>query len=167
MTDVGTLIGATLVVIGIGLFVGELLHPGIFLLIPGTVILVSGVMYILLPGFLTDSILGPALVMASALVATVVSILYYQHVAPVHPPMVTMPATLAGSEGLVIAPVLPDSMKGKVRVRSEVWSACPPGSGDRRRGRQSGRRAAPRGGGGSSMKASGTAQDRRRGGSGW
>lgn len=123
MTDVGTLIGATLVVIGIGLFVGELLHPGIFLLIPGTVILVSGVMYILLPGFLTDSILGPALVMASALVATVVSILYYQHVAPVHPPMVTMPATLAGSEGLVIAPVLPDSMKGKVRVRSEVWSA--------------------------------------------
>ena len=123
MAEVGTFIGVILIVIGLALFIGELLHPGVFLLIPGTVILVAGIMYIALPGFLTTTIFGPALVVSAALVATVCSILYYRYIAPVHPPMVTMPTTLVGSEGVVIAPVIPDTLRGKVRVRSEVWSA--------------------------------------------
>ncbi len=123
MSDAGAAIGILLILIGVGLFVGELLHPGVFLLIPGTVILVSGIMYIILPGFLTDTILGPAIVLLCALVATAVSIMYYKRVAPVHPPMVTIPSTLAGLEGIVVAPVVPDSLRGKVRVRSEIWSA--------------------------------------------
>lgn len=123
MTDAGAIIGVILVLIGIALFVAELTHPGIFLLIPGTVILVSGAMYILLPGFLTDTVAGPAVIVIAALVATVVSIFYYKHVAPVHPPMVTMPSTMVGFEGVVVAPVVPDTIRGKVRVKSEVWSA--------------------------------------------
>jgi membrane protein implicated in regulation of membrane protease activity len=123
MVDAGVLTGIVLIVIGIGLFIGELLHPGIFLIIPGTVIVVAGVMYTLVPDFLFGTVLGPALVLAGALIATVVSIKYYQHIAPVHPPMVTNPNTLIGSEGVVISPVVPDTLHGKVRVRSEVWSA--------------------------------------------
>jgi membrane protein implicated in regulation of membrane protease activity len=123
MVDAGVITGIVLIVIGIALFVGEIVHPGVFLIIPGTVIVVSGIMYTLVPDFLFGTVAGPAIVLAGALVATVVSIKYYQYIAPVHPPMVTNPNTLIGSEGVVIAPVVPDSLHGKVQVRSEVWSA--------------------------------------------
>ncbi len=123
MSDASAAIGVILILIGLGLFVAELVHPGIFLLIPGTVIFVSGVMYLLLPGFLTTTLFGPLIVVGAALVATVLSILYYRHVAPVHPPMVTMPETLVGAVGVVTSPVVPDTIRGKVRIRSEIWSA--------------------------------------------
>jgi inner membrane protein len=123
MVDASILTGIVLIAVGLALFVGEVLHPGAFLLIPGTVIIVAGVLYTLVPGFLFGTVLGPALVLAGALFATVISIYYYRWLAPIHAPMVTNPGTLAGSEGIVIVPVVPDTMHGKVRIRSEVWSA--------------------------------------------
>jgi membrane protein implicated in regulation of membrane protease activity len=123
MVDAGVLTGIVLIAVGLALFIGEVLHPGAFLLIPGTVIIVAGVLYTLIPDFLFGTVLGPGLVLAGALVATVVSVYYYRWLAPVHPPMVTNPGTLAGFDGVVIVPVVPDTLHGKVRVKSEVWSA--------------------------------------------
>ena len=123
MVDASVVTGILLIIVGLALFVGEVLHPGAFLLIPGTVIIVSGVMYTLIPNFLFGTIVGPALVLVAALVATVVSVYYYRWLAPIHAPMVTNPGTLAGSEGIVIVPIVPDTLHGKVRVKSEVWSA--------------------------------------------
>ncbi|MGD0718792.1 MAG: NfeD family protein, partial [Thermoplasmata archaeon] len=48
---------------------------------------------------------------------------YYRWVAPVHPPMSTTVGTLIGQEGVIVAPVVPDSLHGKVRIGSEIWSA--------------------------------------------
>jgi inner membrane protein len=116
-------IGITLVVVGIALFAFELVHPGALLIIPGSILLVAGFLYLFLPDVLLDSYIGPVLVIVAAIVGALVEIPYYRWVAPVHRPMSTTSAGLVGSEGIVVAPVIPNTLRGKVRVNSEIWSA--------------------------------------------
>ena len=116
-------IGVALVLGGVALFIIEMVHPGAFLLIPGTVLLLGGVLYILTPDFLLYTVGGPLIVVAAAVFAAVISVPIYRRLAPVHRPMVTIPTSLVGRTGIVKVPVIPDSLSGKVQVDSEVWSA--------------------------------------------
>jgi inner membrane protein len=116
-------IGLTLVVIGIALFAFELIHPGALLIIPGSILLAAGFLYLFLPDVLLDSYIGPVIVVVAAIVGALVEIPYYRWVAPVHRPMSTTSGGLVGEEAVVIAPVEPNNLRGKVKVRSEIWSA--------------------------------------------
>ncbi len=116
-------IGLILVVGGLLLIAIEFVHPGAFLLIPGTVVLAGGLMYIFAASLLTSSDYGPLIVALVAVAAIFVTLPYYRKMAPVHRPMATTPESLTGETGLVVAAVVPDSLRGKVRVRSEIWSA--------------------------------------------
>jgi membrane protein implicated in regulation of membrane protease activity len=116
-------IGLFLVILGIVLLGIEVVHPGVFLLIPAGVVIASGLLYLFLPYYLLDTIWGPAVVIVVAFVAAIATVPYYQRIAPIHKPMSTTPDALEGEIGLVVAPVVPDSLSGKVRVRSEIWSA--------------------------------------------
>jgi membrane protein implicated in regulation of membrane protease activity len=123
MVSSDLVIGLPFLLIGVVLFIVEAIHPGVFLLIPGTALIAGGVIAIVAPNVLIDSVFGPAIILGAAVVATVISIPYYRRIAPVHGPMATIPMSLAGQTGLVITAVQPDSLRGKVRVNSEVWSA--------------------------------------------
>jgi membrane protein implicated in regulation of membrane protease activity len=116
-------LGIVLVLGGIILFALELVHPGVLLLIPGSILLVAGFLYLLLPDVLLDGPWGIAILLLAAVIATVVEIPYYRHVAPTHRPLSTTTQGLIGEVGIVIAPVVPNTIQGKVRVKSEVWSA--------------------------------------------
>ena len=116
-------IGILLVVIGMGLLGAELAHPGALLFIPGTILLVAGFLYLFFPTYLLDSAVGPLAVIAGAAVATVIEIFYYRWVAPTHRPLSTTTGGLVGEEAVVVAEVIPDTLRGKVRVKSEIWSA--------------------------------------------
>lgn len=117
------LVGIFLVVFGLALFVIELVHPGAFLLIPGSIVLSAGFLYLFLPDILLDSPWGPGIVLMAAFLATLATVPYYKRIAPIHRPMSTTPSSLEGEVGVVVATVVPDTLRGKVRVRSEVWSA--------------------------------------------
>jgi membrane protein implicated in regulation of membrane protease activity len=123
MTDTTVGIGAVLLIAGGILIVLELVHPGIFLLIPGSTLLAGGLLYLVLPDFLTGSPAGPLLVALVAVGAAIGTIPLYRHYGTGGPPMTTTPESLAGQEAMVIVPVIPDTLKGKVRVGSEIWSA--------------------------------------------
>lgn len=116
-------IGLTLVIVGIILFVIEIIHPGALLLIPGSIFLVAGLLYVFSPGTLLSSGWGPLLIIIAAGLAAVIEIPYYRWIAPVHRPMSTTSAGLTGEQGIVITDVVPNTLKGKVRVKSEIWSA--------------------------------------------
>lgn len=116
-------IGVTLVILGLILFLVEVIHPGAFLLIPGTILLAGGIIYILAPDLLLYTAYGPLIVMIAAVLSIVVSFPIYSRLAPNHPPLVTTPTSLVGRQGIVTVPVVPDSMSGKVLIESEVWSA--------------------------------------------
>ncbi len=116
-------VGVALVAAGAALFVFELVHPGALLFIPASVLMAAGLLYLFIPSDLLDSYIGPAVVIIAALVAALCEIPYYRYVAPTHWPISTTSAGLAGEEAVVIAPIVPDTLRGKVRVRSEIWSA--------------------------------------------
>lgn len=118
------LLGVLLVVAGLFLFAVELIHPGALLLIPGSVLLVAGALALLFDEAFIASLPGIVAILVGVLVATFVQIRYYQRVgAPMHRPMSTTVAGLTGETGLVVSDVVPDSLAGKVRIGSEVWSA--------------------------------------------
>ncbi|MCI4345672.1 MAG: NfeD family protein [Thermoplasmata archaeon] len=123
MTDANLTVGLLMLIVGIAVLTFEIIHPGAFLLIPGTVLLVVGALYILVPNFLLDTIWGPLIVAAVTVAAMLVTIPLYQHLGKIHRPLTTTPQTLTGEQGLVVTEVIPDSLKGKVRVGSEIWSA--------------------------------------------
>jgi len=116
-------IGIILLVSGIILLAVELIHPGALLLIPASVLLMAGFLWIFLPSALLGSDLGVILIIVAAGAGALIEIPYYRWVAPVHPPMSTTVRTLIGQEGVIVAPVGPDSLHGKVRIGSEIWSA--------------------------------------------
>ncbi|HTT15040.1 MAG TPA: NfeD family protein [Thermoplasmata archaeon] len=116
-------VGVTLVIAGIALLAIELVHPGALLLIPGSILLVAGFLYLFAPNDLLDSFIGPVAIIIAAILAALIEIPYYRWVAPVHRPLSTTSAGLVGDEAMVITAVEPNSIRGKVRVRSETWSA--------------------------------------------
>lgn len=115
--------GIAILVIGAVLFLVELAHPGALLLIPASIMIVGGILYLLIPDVLLDSIWGPIAIIVAAIVSTVATILWYRWLAGTHLPMSTTSGGLVGAEAIVIAPVVPNTLRGKIRVRSEVWSA--------------------------------------------
>jgi inner membrane protein len=123
MVLVNDAIGITMVAVGIALLAFELIHPGALLIIPGSILLAAGFLYLFLPNILLDSYIGPVIVIVVAIGGALIEIPYYRWVAPVHRPMSTTSGGLVGEEAIVIAPVEPNTLHGKVKVRSEIWSA--------------------------------------------
>ncbi len=117
------LIGIVFVVAGILFLAFELVHPGALLFIPGSILLVGGLLLMFVPDALLNSYFGTVLIVVAALGAGLVEIPYYRWVAPTHRPLSTTSAGLVGEEAIVIVPVVPNTLKGKIRVRSEIWSA--------------------------------------------
>ena len=123
MAAVDVAVGLLILIIGCGFFTIEIFHPGALLLIPATIMIVGGFLYLLIPNVLLRSIWGPIAILLAAVVATIATILYYRWLAGVHLPLSTTSGGLVGEEAVVIADVVPNTLKGKVRIRSEVWSA--------------------------------------------
>src|SRR5215472_13573614 len=94
-------VGIVLIAIGLILIGAEFLHPGALILVPGTLLLASGLLYVFLPDILLASVWGPLLVAAAAIIAALLTVPYYQRIAPVHRPMTTIPTSLAGEMGIV------------------------------------------------------------------
>lgn len=123
MSAIIPLLGIVLVLVGIALLAIELFHPGALLLIPGSIFLVAGFLYLFVPNTLLDSWEGPLAIVVAAVLAALIEIPYYRWVAPTHRPMSTTSGGLVGEEAIVTAEIQPNNLKGKVRVRSEIWSA--------------------------------------------
>jgi membrane protein implicated in regulation of membrane protease activity len=114
-------LGLPLVAVGIVILVLELIHPGALLFIPGSALIAAG--FLSLFGLLTASPVGPIVIVVVAAGAGIAEIPYYQWVAPTHRPMTSTSAGFEGQFATVTAPIVPNTLKGKVRIGSEIWSA--------------------------------------------
>ena len=123
MTGINDSIGIAIVIVGLALLVFELVHPGALLIIPASILLVAGFLYLFLPNVLLNSVEGPVIVIVAAILGALIEVPYYRWVAPVHRPMSTTSGGLVGEEAVVVAPVEPNNIRGKVKVNSEIWSA--------------------------------------------
>ncbi|HEV2167043.1 MAG TPA: NfeD family protein [Thermoplasmata archaeon] len=123
MVTADLVFGIVIVVVGLVLFAIELAHPGALLFIPGSVLVVGGFLYLFLPSVLLDSPIGPIVVILAALLAGLLQIPYYRRVAPTHVPLSTTVRSFEGQTAFVTAAIVPNTLKGKVRVGTEIWSA--------------------------------------------
>ncbi|AGB04426.1 membrane protein implicated in regulation of membrane protease activity [Aciduliprofundum sp. MAR08-339] len=114
-------LGIILIVFGSLLVLAELAIPGFFIAVPGTVLVILGLVYL----FLGNIGVVPAVVitLATAIVATIGVMLFYRVLAKPQLPTTSTIDQMVGKRGIVIAKIEPNSLKGKVRIDSDVWSA--------------------------------------------
>jgi len=115
-------LGLAFLIIGFLMLLAEVSSPGYFILVPATVLMVLGAMYILAPE-LSEEWWSPLVAGVAAIPTTYVSIKMYQKLAPPAPPETTVATSLIGQVGVVEVEVLPNSLRGKVRIDHDTWSA--------------------------------------------
>ena len=117
-----TSLALAFVIIGILMLLAEVSSPGMFLLVPATVLMVLGGIGLVYPDVLL-SWWAPLAAVVIVGPMTYVSIKLYQKLAPPAPPETTVATSLVGMTGVVESAVSPNSLKGKVRIDHDTWSA--------------------------------------------
>lgn len=120
--DLGTTLALIFVIIGIFMLLAEAASPGSFIIVPATVLLVLGGIGLVYPDWLLTWY-APVTAVVVLVPMTIFTIKMYQKLAPPVPPETTVATSLVGMTGMVEVPVLPHSMKGKVRIANDTWSA--------------------------------------------
>lgn len=111
-----------LIVIGALLLLAEALHPGFFVAVPGTTMIVLGIMFLLgIDVFAT--VWGILIGVGSALIAASLSVLLYRRLSPEQLPTTMSRDSLIGKEGRVVREVRSDEITGKVSISGVEWSA--------------------------------------------
>lgn len=119
--DLG-LIGWAMLIIGLLLLLAEAASPGFFVAVPGTVLVVLGIIILAFPGFLENE-WAPLVGVVVAVIAGGATIYMYRRIAPGQRPSATSMDSLVGMSGTVTRAVEPDSIRGKVKIQNQVWSA--------------------------------------------
>lgn len=116
------LLSLIFIVLGVVMLLAELMNPGIFLIVPGTVLIVLGFIGLAFPEFIL-SIYSPLLAVGILVPMTYITIKLYQKLAPPAPPETIVATSLVGREGIVTSEIRPNSLSGKVRIEHDNWSA--------------------------------------------
>jgi membrane protein implicated in regulation of membrane protease activity len=114
-------VGWLMVIIGLGLLIVEASQPGFFVAVPGTTLIVLGVVTLLIPEVAQDY--APVIIVITALVSSIITIGFYRKLAPGQKPQTTSMDILAGKKGVVMKTIHPGSISGKVEIENQVWSA--------------------------------------------
>ena len=114
-------IGWVMIIAGIGLLVIEASQPGFFIAVPGTTLIVLGAATLLIPEFAQEW--AAVIIVVTALVSSVSTIILYRKIAPGHKPLSTSRDILEGREVIVVTAVTPGSISGKVKIDTGIWSA--------------------------------------------
>jgi len=111
------------VLVGTILIGCEIFSPGFFLAVPGTVLVILGLLMVLGVDIFSNGI-GIIIGIISALVASVITVWMYSRLTPGNQnPQSTSQDTLIGLQGIVTVPVIPTDISGKVTIDGQEWSA--------------------------------------------
>jgi membrane protein implicated in regulation of membrane protease activity len=122
MAELDWWIGLIFVVIGIVMLLVETAAPGFFIAVPGTVLIILGLFGMTVPGFIT-SFWSPIVALVAAVPTVIIIMMLYQKLAPPAPPETTVGASLIGKVGIVTVDIIPNTIKGKVKIMNDIWSA--------------------------------------------
>ena len=115
--------GWIIVLFGALFFVLEVFSPGFFLLVPGTVLLIMGVL-VILGVDIFSSTYGIVFGIIIAILAATVTVFLYSRLTPGDEKPLTMSMdSLVGKTGRVLNPVDEETLSGKVSVEGQIFSA--------------------------------------------
>ena len=122
LPDLGISLGWILILLGAGLLLFEIHSPGFFATVPGTVMIILGIL-LLLGIDIFSSGWGVIIGVGIAICAAGFTVWMYGRITPDVSPTTVSRDSLIGREGQVTAPVNPNTLAGKVRIGSTLWSA--------------------------------------------
>ncbi len=124
MIDI-SIIGWTIIAIGLILLLIEAYNLGFFLAVPGTTLIILGVIALLFPGIFQSSMIIIIIIgIIIVIVSSAISIWIYSHLTPEGVVPITISRdSLTGKTGIVRETVMPDSISGKVEIDNVEWSA--------------------------------------------
>jgi inner membrane protein len=120
--EYGLLFGIGFIALGALLLWLDLHAPGMFLFVPSTVLIVLGALGILYPELLFSWWAPIAAVIVLVPVTYLTLKLYLRLSAPA-PPETVVASSLVGRKGIVTVDVFPDTLRGKVLIENDTWSA--------------------------------------------
>jgi inner membrane protein len=115
-------IGILMLVIGGALLIAEAFTPGFFIIVPGTILVLLGLIVLVAPGLMTFP-WGIIVFIVITFAVSVATIMFYRRLAPGHKPLSTSMDTLVGMTGEVVKEIEPDNISGKVKLGEQIWSA--------------------------------------------
>lgn len=115
-------IGLIFVIVGVILFIVEVASPGFFVAIPASVLIILGALGMVLDGFFL-SMWSPIVAIGVTVPAFLGTMYAYKRLAPPQPPTTTVGRSLVGKRGIVDTDIIPNTIKGKVRIDNQTWSA--------------------------------------------
>ncbi|MEE9115581.1 MAG: NfeD family protein [Thermoplasmata archaeon] len=115
-------IGLIFVIVGVILFIVEVASPGFFVAIPASVLIILGALGMILDGFFL-SMWSPIVAIGVTVPAFLGTMYAYKKLAPPQPPTTTVGRSLVGKRGIVDTDIIPNTIKGKVRIENQTWSA--------------------------------------------
>ncbi len=115
-------IGLIFVIVGVILFIVEVASPGFFVAIPASVLIILGALGMILDGFFL-SMWSPIVAIGVTVPAFLGTMYAYKRLAPPQPPTTTVGRSLVGRRGIVDTDIIPNTIKGKVRIENQTWSA--------------------------------------------
>lgn len=115
--------GWFIILLGAGFLMLEVFSPGFFLAVPGTVLIFIGILILL--GFnVFESSAGIIVGVLIAIAASAFTIWIYSRLTPDNEkPLATSMDSVVGKSGLVLRPVNPDTISGKIELEGHEWSA--------------------------------------------
>ncbi len=115
-------VALVLIVLGLILLIVEATSPGVFMIIPASILIILGALGLVSPDFLFSwwAILVAIVV---AVPVTAITIYFYKFLGKPQPPSTTITDTLVGTTGIVLVTTIPGSLKGKIKIGSDTWSA--------------------------------------------
>jgi len=115
--------GWIIVLFGALFFVLEVFSPGVFLLVPGTVLLIIGVL-VILGVDIFSSTYGIVAGILIALVAAIITVFLYSRLTPGdEKPLTISMDSLVGKTGRVLTAADEETLSGKVSVEGQIFSA--------------------------------------------
>ncbi|WFO75598.1 NfeD family protein [Desulfurococcaceae archaeon MEX13E-LK6-19] len=111
-----------LILIGIILIAVEIVTPGFFIAIPGTIAIIYGFVILLFPWIL-ETWWGPWILLLLVFPIGYITYTIYRRLSPPASPVTESYEGLIGKTGIVVETVKPDSLEGKVKIGSDIWSA--------------------------------------------
>ncbi len=115
-------VAVILIIAGAAFLIFEAFSPGAFMVIPGTVLVILGLIGAAFPDILY-SWWSPVIALVVAIPVTLVTIKGYQRLAVPEPPTTTVVDSLVGRTGRVTVATESGNMRGKVKIGSDTWSA--------------------------------------------
>ncbi len=115
-------VGLALLVVGIILIIAEAATPGFFIGVIGTAFIAMGIVGIFFP-YILDTPWSPVIVVVITAGAMLGAIMFYRRLGKSQPTATTITESNVGKTGIVTDDIEPHSLRGKVKIKHQIWSA--------------------------------------------